>query len=421
MPCFGMKYYLAIFALLVGFDATGKFSIASVQVSPANPVQFWPVDCQTFNQKYVCGIFHRCWDSPWQCDDEITNQFYEVFTGNSGQGNLNLESFQNNPGSGADWITGSNPSVQLLVPGTSDWLYLDFDFIAGLSYTITTDLDSTLVVAGGFLAAILDSSFNILESSSTDLAGGGNKTNVLSFIAQSNTKIAFRSSGLESTVDVNSSVVDLVPDEYTLQILDENGNEIDQLELSITVIDGTYETVVAYSNTFIPSDLNICDDRISLKLLKLTGSPDDEILLSDPLDIKTEQPCTNLIEYWHNRNYAGLIYDGLSPSITFKIRIKSVFYDEELPQEDFVMELPQGVEKTGSVLTSQRLMKIHKVPEYQHKKLVLVFSHQFVLIDSSYWTKAEKYEKTAKSNERQPMRNAQILLTQRDFLVRSNL
>lgn len=430
-----MNFYLAIFALLVVFyDATGKFFTTSVQVSPANPVQFWSVDCQTFNQKQVCGIFHRCWDSPWQCDDEIKNQFYDSISDDVNFGTITdlpplsewkTTSLDSKP----DWSLGATPSVSLPSVASpfgisSEILYFDtYYFVPGFKYRITVNYTGNAV--GSMTAGIYNSDFERLSFESA-LVINGTRNITLEFAATSETAIfgivgaTGQLNALNITVNTRSGERS-IPDEYVLQVLDENGNEIDQLELSTTIIEGTFDSIVVYYNSFVPSDLNVCDEKIYLKLLKLTGSPDEEILISDPLDIRVSQPCTNLIEYSSNRNYAGLFYDGLSPSITFNIRVKSVFYDEELPQEDFVMDLPQGVEKTGSVLTSQRLLKIHKVPEHQHKKIVLVLNHQFVLIDGSYWTKAEKYEKIQKSNERQPMRNAQVLLTQRDFLVRSNL
>lgn len=434
MSCFGMKIYLAIFALLVGLDATGKFFTTSVQASPANPVQFWSIDCQTFNQKQVCGIFHRCWESPWQCDDEIRNQFYDSISDDTNFETISdfpaLSSFtsRNVSPTLVNWTTGATPSVVLAVSPsgeTSESLEVPYAFIPGYKYRITISFTTDSIGPGTFKLNVYDDDFNILETSSTTYNSAATRNATIEFVATPETSIF----GIVAncgpggvTITVNSRAVERgVPDDYALQVLDENGNEIDQLELSTTIVEGTFDTIVVYYNSFVPSDLNICDEKIYLKLLKLTGSPDEDVLISDPLDIRLTQPCTNLIEYSSNKNYAGLFYDGLSPSPEFRIRVKSIFYDEELPQEDFVMDLPQGVEKTGSVLTSQRLLKIHKVPEHQHKKIVLALNHQFVLIDGSYWTKGEKYEKLQKSNERQPMRNAQVLLTQRDFLVRSNL
>lgn len=43
--------------------------------SPANPVKFWLTGIPTFNETVVDGINYACWKQPWNCSDEIPNQF----------------------------------------------------------------------------------------------------------------------------------------------------------------------------------------------------------------------------------------------------------------------------------------------------------------------------------------------------------
>ena len=50
---------------------------ASMTFSDAQPVQFWPIDCSTYNQHEADGVHHKCFCQPWQCDDEIKIQFTE--------------------------------------------------------------------------------------------------------------------------------------------------------------------------------------------------------------------------------------------------------------------------------------------------------------------------------------------------------
>ena len=50
--------------------------------SNALPIQFWPVDEDTFNELEVCGITHVCWCQPIQMDDPIMLQF-QAETGGS--------------------------------------------------------------------------------------------------------------------------------------------------------------------------------------------------------------------------------------------------------------------------------------------------------------------------------------------------
>lgn len=45
--------------------------------SDAQPVQFWLVECNTYNLQESEGVHHKCFCQPWQCDDEIKIQFTE--------------------------------------------------------------------------------------------------------------------------------------------------------------------------------------------------------------------------------------------------------------------------------------------------------------------------------------------------------
>ncbi len=154
---------------------------------------------------------------------------YCVQASTSGGDVLTLSEFTNNPGAGYDWVTGANPYVNLVAPGSSDWLFVDHDFIEGVTYTITTNLTVTSAAAAGFLGAILDDSFNIVDSLSTNTAGGGAKTNALTFTATAlHKKVAFRASGLAHQADILSSVILVHPfnitEQICIEIVDDCGN-----------------------------------------------------------------------------------------------------------------------------------------------------------------------------------------------------
>jgi len=46
--------------------------------SDAQPVQFWPLECNTYNQQESQGVHHKCFCQPWKCSDEIKFQFTET-------------------------------------------------------------------------------------------------------------------------------------------------------------------------------------------------------------------------------------------------------------------------------------------------------------------------------------------------------
>lgn len=42
--------------------------------SDAIPIQFWLIDCDTYNEEERFGLYARCFCAPWECDDEIKIQ-----------------------------------------------------------------------------------------------------------------------------------------------------------------------------------------------------------------------------------------------------------------------------------------------------------------------------------------------------------
>ena len=51
------------------------FPLFLMTFSDALPVQFWPINCATFNEHTPQGVHKRCFLAPWECDDEIKIQF----------------------------------------------------------------------------------------------------------------------------------------------------------------------------------------------------------------------------------------------------------------------------------------------------------------------------------------------------------
>lgn len=409
MFSFELMKTIAIFALitLVACDTINPVCHNPVTVSPANPVQFWPSDCQSFNKKEICGIYSRKYCQPWNCDDEIINQGYDPLGGEyeiklidylggiiaqfpfertdllSGELFPNLDEFVNEE-SGTSWTTGTQPSVSINI-GSSKRLSRSISLTTGL-YEIT----SSATVPAGDLGLFLSFYYQGAQVSSSNISNGSNTQTV----------------SIDGTVDqVFFTVIDF-----------EGGADFVQI-LSVSMI----KVSPVYQNSFLPEDYNICDEEFSIEIVKIEGETETVEWYSDGQSVKTSHECSNLIEYSNNRNYAGLIYTDTSPSPSFKIRVRSIFFHEEFPQEDFVMELTSGIEKTSGVITAQRRFDVDRVPYYMHKKLILIFEHQSILINGAYWTKQERYEMIENQKQTFPMKKGQVLLTMRDFVQRSVL
>lgn len=74
-----MSKIIFIFALLFLTEENVKADLCYFMVSSdAQPVQFWPIECNTYNEQESAGVHHKCFCQPWQCDDEIKIQFTET-------------------------------------------------------------------------------------------------------------------------------------------------------------------------------------------------------------------------------------------------------------------------------------------------------------------------------------------------------
>lgn len=415
--------YLPIFALLLMFACcdekpTCYHPCPLMEVSDASPVQFWRIDCDTYNESVPDGVHYKCFCHPWKCDDEIKVPITELFDleyylriddedGNtldtvdfieSTQVGSNIlaghpfEDWQNDGGSGTAWATGPTPSITLVGISFSQLLEEDVVMPAG-TYTVdfslfrsTTDINATLRFYSG--ATLVET------ETITPVFGTGTITD--SFILQ-----------LTQSVD-------------RVAVFSQNGavgsRSLTMISLAIN------KKTFSYVASFVPSDLGICEQKIQLYIVESTASPDAEEAKSDCLHISDLHPDpTVLYEYSNNRNFAGIIYEDLSPVQTFQIRVPAVFFHEQFPEEDEAIELSDSkIINLNGVVRAQRLFDTAHMPYYMHRKMKLIFKHQTLLtpIDDKYWTKQDAYE-IQEGNRTWPLKKAKCWLTERDFVQRN--
>jgi len=415
-----MKYILLIFALLIaGCDVKEPIPCKSVarQFSDANPVQFWSVDCLTYNENEVCGIHPKCWCHPWECDDEIQIQFTDTedseyllgvydsddslittipFTKHDPLAVSALSS-GSQTGSGDSWVIDADPEVTILAGGNSKTLRIPFTGAClNTDYSFPYSILATGAAAGEIFVRCYDSLLNIilpekqivfaagsqLFEGTFEFTGGATLPAYVGFFA-------FNISG-DKTIKVNS----------------------------VSVEGGT--SIYVYETAFTPSETSpdFCNQKVQLKVIQEV-SPEEVVAKSDCLDIADNQSCTTVIDYSNNRNFAGLVYTGLCSVPTFKIRVPAIFFHEQFPEEDEAMELTTGIQKTSGTLKVQRLFDTDYMPYYMHKKLQLIFKHQFITIDGLSWLKEEKYD-IQQGERRWPVKKAKCFLTQ-DYIQRAVL
>lgn len=384
-------------------------------ISDALPVQFWLNDCETYNEKEVCGVHSFCFCQPFECDDELKVQFIEtnpddytlgiydendtlIHSVDFNNGNLladyPLSGWTNIAGPDPDWTTGSTPSVTLPTSGGSDKLSETISGIPSgeikVRYRVELDQFSSVDFTVGFyrLGALL---------SDIDMAiVAGFNTGEMDFtLAQ-------------------------VPDEIRLSATNLSAGSrtitVHSIRAYLNDSEGVY-----YDASFIPSNLSpeICNQKIQLKIL---DGEDNILAKTDCIDIKQNHDCSQLIEYTNNRNLASLNFNqDSSPPITFYLRVPAVFFHKSFPQEQDVIELSNSeFVATSSRLETKKLMQLDYLPYYMHKKIQLALMCQGVTIDNQAWIKRDPYE-IVEGSKRYPNKMANVYLTEADNVQRNVL
>lgn len=443
-----MKNLFLIFALLIaGCDTNDPLPCkpVAIQISDANPIQFWPIDCDAYNEKEVCGVHPKCWCHPWQCNDEIKVQFtntdpfedFELniyndqesivstvlftptdlfltefpFQFNNSDFDFSISDWGNysaSPGSSAGWGWSAGSA---LADGTSGTLSQTYQLEQSRLNLGIGDYDK--YPAGSYVFKLLIDNQSTGGSSPLTEGLTIRATDTLGVTGEnfSGGTIARGGGFIEYTVSITTTQ----PWKYFTAQFTKQGpssGSIVKIYINYFRIESyplDYSSTV-HETSFIPNDEGVCNEKIKLLISSTTSSPAD-VLKSDCIDIADIQKCTTLIEYSNNRNFAGLIYQDVSPEQTFTIRVPAIFFHEEFPEEDEAMDLTTGIVKTSGTIKAQRLFETDYMPYYMHRKLKLIFKHQTINIDALSWIKEEAYE-IQPGDRRWPVKKAKCLLTE---------
>jgi hypothetical protein len=440
-----MKKLLFILALLFAGcceETENKTQCFSMTLSDALPVQFWLNNCETYNEKIVCGINHFCFCQPFECDDQIKIQFTDAFTDYVTEEVIvpitlpALSSWLTTSLSDAwyNWTLGATPSVNL--PGTggfgsgiagSEYLYTDYAFEAGKQYSITINYTYTINSGSSnprtASLAILDSGNNVISSGTQAAASGANSLSHSFTASAATTRIGFRfSSGsnvditVTSTSGTRTDIVTTYPDpvNYDLVVYDQTNTEVERIAFDAQLLADSFTYV--YSTAWIPSESDICDQQVSFEIFN--DDTDTVVAKSDCIEVRETWECTNLISYSNNRNYTGLVYADVSPDPEFSIRVPSRFFHERNDEEDEVMALSSSFVTLSSSIQAQKLFEVIHGPYYWHRKIQLILKHDNVDIENQLWVKQDAYE-INEGNKRGSLKSAQVWLTQKDNLQRN--
>lgn len=151
-----------------------------------------------------------------------------------------------------------------------------------------------------------------------------------------------------------------------------------------------YPETAVFSSTLIPSDEGISDKYIRLVII---DEDDSTIAYTDLLSIKPTHKHTNLMQYSNETDFAGLIYQDVTPTPWFAIRVVSKFVKQRNPEENESENLSDGsVVKLLGTAKTQRLLQIEPAPYFLHKKITLILQHNTIYLDNRAWIKEESYE-----------------------------
>jgi hypothetical protein len=386
-------------------------------LSNALPVQFWTDPDESFNNKEVCGVERVSWCHPWNCDDEINLQFQSVGAETYSLKVLDcddvvletiaidqeaadptdflsgypLSGFTSEAGAGPDWTTGATPSVS----------------VSGFLTSSDALVESITGIPAGTYNCRLAHNFTGSASLSVTFRKAGIVLDTASFISANDPNGGYRS----STVTFEDT-----PDEIRITL--QSNAIIGSVSISLSDIElVAAETINTLS--FIPE--NYCNQSIKLQIINDIDSSDSAT--TDCLSVKTSHSCTKLVEYSNSRDFAGLVYQDVSPEQIFYLRIPAIFPDhnDDNPAEQKDLELSNGeIVRLYNKLELKRRLQIGFVPQYIHQKIQLILMHDNVTIDGKRWIRRDTYEKV-EGHRTFPLRKANVNLHDKDFIKENQL
>lgn len=409
--------------------------------SDAQPVQFWPANCETFNEKEVDGIFSKCFCQPFNCDDEITVQFkgttgytYTLLIAKEDGTTTTTNFSEISTGIYQKTITPSDLSICdeqiiLYVSGNGGTIIESFPFTSNIqgwaNYQTTNYSPWTWSADDGSGTTGVIITPNVTQSSGggmplfyKQLTNIANKAIEVTFRMKivSGKSVNLRLFGWPSDVTLPTGVTGVITDnDYRIETKVVTGTgayvdyvfqipftgDIDNLGLDLT------------SNDDFSGFMYI--DSVTIETLY------DILYKSDCLDIKSSHKETVLINYHNNRPFASLNSSVGTPDPEFNLRIPGVFFKERFPEEHEVIELSNSTSvQLNAQVKAQRLLAIGPMTFYMHRKTKLALKFQNVTIDNQEWVQEENYE-LAETKRTHPLQQASVWLTEKDYIMRNIL
>lgn len=388
-------------------------------VSNALPIQFWPADQDTYNESEVCGVETFCFCQPVQCDDTI---YVQVTAEDEDLTDFGIAFIDSEGVIVYSSFFGAGPTVTFsIVPQIFGICDDEYQVVIYDSTGVETLPQAQDWVDTGLVPFIIASAgiFTAQHSNPSD-----NSIAETPFSAPQNTEYVIRigvtisgATGAFSTIAAIQPVGgDILndPSEYTFTA---NGTYSVDLRIKVFLNPQTTMTAIISTST-------ITGDPITVTITFTPETPiylDDSSITykSDCLDIRTSQPCTELVTYSNHKNFAGLVYEGITPTPEFSIRLPVVFFHESYPQEEEVHPLSNDTWiRLSSRIERKKLFDLGYMPYYMHQKTQLVLMHDNIEIQGEQWKKRDSYN-IEEGSKRYPKPKANVLLTDKNFIKRN--
>lgn len=393
-------------------------------ISDAIPVQFWINGVETYNQKEVCGINSVCFCQPFNSSDEIriqiTDSSFNSFKLriNDAAGNVitNLDFSETSENIyGLSFVSSelgiTNEQIQLDIVGYKN--LSNSNFISNINSW--TNLGS-----GDTWAWANDAG----DGSAHVTVGGSAQTK---YLAQA---IEILEDDIISIETELHAVAGNPPNVDFKTVLIRSDNSVEIID-SETITSGPSEDVTnVYNVNYTPSEdfayIGFLGTRNGGSAMAFYIHYVDFVLervvaSSDCLDIKTSHDCTQLIRYDNSKDFADIEYSDFSPTAEFYLRIPAIFFHERNTDELESFETSgETIVRLRNEIKVKRLLEVGFMPDYMHRKLLLILAHDTVEIDGETWVQQDPYEKVD-GNRRYPLKKANVLLTQQGYIKRNIL
>lgn len=415
--------------------------------SKANPIELWPIDEETYNEVELCGVHKDCFALPFECDDIIKIQFqgdssdYEVVIIDTAGNYVSVIAMNKTGVSGSFTFTNEEFFVTMppwesfdpapaFPPDYPEWTYTSGAVEAGplVAKPATAWLRQANAMAddGIFPAGDYEVEYSIFNGSSGGSAPPVESLAVRGFDASDNlitpssvsTETLIRGQANTGTITFSFSVPVNKIGFQVVKNFPTTGSTVEATITYLRLINSPPTNFVHYTE-FSFNDPDQCNQFYQVKIRN--SETEEFILKSDVLDIREQHDCTVLLEYSNENDYAGLIYEDISPEQSFYLRIPADFWQERPIEEMETHDLSNN--KTialNSEVKTQRLLETDFLPNYMHTKLAIILKHQTLIINGTAYTQTEAYNKM-QGNKRFSTKRANVWLLEQNSVIRNTM